>query len=167
MKQDKRYCQELFYDVVNETCKASRILESKQYIQHGNTSVLEHSISVAYVSYRFALIFRIKINGREMIRGALLHDYFLYDWHEKDSAHRLHGFRHPYFALENANRDFELSDIEKDIIKRHMFPLVPIPPRYLESMIVCFADKLCTVFEVFHVGLSEGNKVYEEHSNGI
>lgn len=159
-KQNKDYIKNLFDDVFNETCKDSRILESRRYIQHGNTSVLEHSISVAYVSYRFALLFRIKINDRELIRGALLHDYFLYDWHEKDPAHRLHGFTHPYRALENANRDLKLSDIEKDIIKRHMFPLVPIPPKYPESIIVCFADKLCTVFEVFHVDLTAVNSVY-------
>lgn len=144
------YDKSLFYAVLSETCRNSKILESKQYIQHGKTSVLRHSVSVAYVSYRLALLFEIPVNEREMIRGALLHDYFLYDWHIKDSQHRLHGFTHPYTALKNASRELMLTDIEKDIIIKHMFPLTPFPPRYMESMLVCIADKICAVFEFFY-----------------
>lgn len=94
----------------------------------------------------FLLIF-IKINEKSLIRGALLHDYFLYDWHK--SEHRLHGFFHAKRALKNAESDFKLNDIEKNIIKRHMFPLNICPPKYRESWIVCLADKLCAVEEFF------------------
>ena len=38
--------------------------------------------------------FSIKINEKSLIRGALLHDYFLYDWHKSDQGHRLHAFFH-------------------------------------------------------------------------
>ena len=82
-----------------------------------------------------------------MIRGALLHDYFLYDWHEKSDDHRLHGFTHPARALKNAEEIFDLSVVEKDIIKRHMFPLTPVPPAYRESYLVCLADKICSSYE--------------------
>lgn len=86
---------------------------------------------------------------RDLIRGALLHDYFLYDWHIPDPTHRLHGFRHPGRALENAQRDFVLSDIERDIIRKHMFPLTPALPRYRESLLVSAVDKACSVYECF------------------
>ena len=89
------------------------------------------------------------------MRGALLHDYFLYDWHQKDSSHRLHGFRHPKTALGNAQRDYHLNWKEKNIIARHMFPLIPVPPQCREAWIVCLADKWCalgeTVEPMFHV----------------
>lgn len=85
-----------------------------------------------------------------MIRGALLHDYFLYDWHEKSDDHRLHGFTHPARALKNAEEIFDLSVVEKDIIKRHMFPLTPVPPAYRESYLVCLADKICSSYETLH-----------------
>ena len=76
-----------------------------------------------------------------MIRGALLHDYFLYDWHEKGENHRLHGFYHPKRALLNARKHFDLNGIEEDIIIKHMFPLTFPAPKYKESVIVCIVDK--------------------------
>ena len=84
---------------------------------------------------------------RALIRGALLHDYFLYDWHEADKSHRFHGFIHAGRALLNAEKDFELSDIERNMIKSHMFPLNPVLPRYRESVILCVADKICAARE--------------------
>ena len=95
----------------------------------------------------------LKVHLEELIRGALLHDYFLYDWHEKDAGHSLHGFTHPGKALINACEDFNLTDIEKDVIRKHMFPLTLIPPRYRETVIVCMADKICSVYETFHMTL--------------
>ncbi|WP_312649571.1 HD domain-containing protein [Aminipila sp.] len=124
--------------------------ELKEYVQHGNTSVYEHSVRVAYCSLRTAELLGIISHKEELIRGALLHDYFLYDWHEKDKSHRLHGFKHPYEALKNAESDFELSTRERNIIVRHMFPLVPIPPNCMEGWIVCLVDKYCSFIETFN-----------------
>jgi Predicted HD superfamily hydrolase len=143
----------LFYEVLIEICMSSRITESEKYIQHGNTSVFMHSVAVAYYSHRIALAFKLPIDEKKLIRGALLHDYFLYDWHKKDIKHSLHGFRHPYIAWENANRDMTLSNIEKDIIVKHMFPITCMPPRYWESIIVCVIDKVCSIFEIFYLNL--------------
>jgi len=126
---------------------------SKKSIQHGNTTVYKHSLNVAVKSLEWAEKLHINENKKELIRGALLHDYFLYDWHNKDKGlHDLHGFRHPYFAAKNAKRHFkDLSDREENIIKRHMFPLVPIPPKTKEGWIVCFADKVCSFEETFGI----------------
>jgi uncharacterized protein len=33
-----------------------------------------------------------------------------------------------------------LNDIEEDIIRKHMWPLTLVPPKYKESFIVSFAD---------------------------
>ena len=35
------------------------------------------------------------------------------------------------------------------MIRAHMFPLVPVVPRYRESLVLCVADKLCAVRETF------------------
>ena len=142
--------EELFLTQIRIINDTSRFPESRQYIQHGITSVYQHSISVAYVSCLLAEHLKLKIDWLSMIRGALLHDYFLYDWHEKDAGHRLHGFHHPARALKNAREDFTLNDTETFIILRHMFPLTPIPPASIEGWIVCFADKICSSFETFH-----------------
>lgn len=140
---------ERFYKVYVEVCEQSRFKESKQYIQHGDTSVYEHSINVAYSAMCMAIQLGRTGHLEELIRGALLHDYFLYDWHEKNSGHGLHGFYHPGKALKNAEEHFHLSKREKVIIKRHMFPLTPVPPDSCEAYLVCMADKICSVQETF------------------
>ena len=115
------------------------------YIQHGNVTCLEHSIRVSYKSYKICKF--LKLDYKSAARGGLLHDYFLYDWHQ--SPYRLHGFTHPGRALANADRDFTLNKAERDIIKKHMWPMTIIPPRHIESFIVCLVDKYCSTIEVF------------------
>ena len=135
--------------VLEEVCKTSRILESHCYIQHGTTSVFRHSVSVAYLSYYLAQKMHAPVDTHSLIRGALLHDYFLYDWHEKRKGHHFHGFTHPGTALRNAEKEYELGDIERNIIARHMFPLTVVPPMCREAWLVCLADKYCAVKETF------------------
>ena len=84
----------------------------------------------------------------------MLHDYFLYDWHDKyhrDVKH-LHGFYHPGIALKNALKEYKLTEREKDIIKKHMWPLTVVPPQCREAWIVTAADKYCSLLETmkFH-----------------
>ena len=120
---------------------------AKENMQHGSVSVFEHSVCVALVCLWLVHRLHLKVNQRALVRGALLHDYFLYDWHTPDPAHRLHGFRHAGTALRNADRDFELNDTERDMIKKHMFPLNPAPPRFKETAVLCLADKYCALRE--------------------
>lgn len=129
----------------------SRFYQTAFFLQHGGISVHQHCVSVAYLSCWIAWRLHLKVEYSSLIRGALLHDYFLYDWHDERGGHRLHGFRHPRRALWNAREDFELTPVEANIILRHMFPLTPVPPCYLEGWIVCAADKLCTLWEILHL----------------
>ena len=124
-----------------------RLAATVEYRQHGDTSCLLHSLAVALICVRLARLLRVQVCMAALLRGALLHDYFLYDWHEKDESHRLHGFHHPRTALINASRDYALSEVERDIIAKHMFPLTPYPPRYRESLLVCLVDKGCSLYE--------------------
>lgn len=117
------------------------------HMQHGRVSVYRHSLAVALMCLKLARGLRMRVNERALVRGALLHDYFLYDWHEKDPSHKWHGFTHPATALRNASRDFDLGKTERDMIAHHMFPLVPSPPRCRESVLLCVADKLCAIQE--------------------
>ncbi len=130
---------------------SANMQSEKLYMQHGQISVFEHSVLVACVCLMIVGYLRIRVDLRALVRGALLHDYFLYDWHVPDKSHRLHGFHHAQTALDNASRDFALGDIEKDMIRTHMFPLNLRPPRYRESAIICIADKICATGEMFSV----------------
>lgn len=120
-----------------------------EFIQHGNVSVRSHSLNVAKYSLLFSKKLPAECNERELIRGALLHDYFLYDWHKKEGRNYkgLHGFYHPSVALENAAKEYPLTDREKDIIKKHMWPLTVVPPMCREAWIVTAADKYCSFME--------------------
>lgn len=132
---------------LRECEKDGRFGLSKAFLQHGTCSVYKHSVSVAIASLEIARRFKLKVDYDSLVRGALLHDYFLYDWHDLKGFPCAHGFLHPYRALKNAQEDFELNACEKDIIAHHMFPLVPFPPATKEGWIVCLADKICAAQE--------------------
>lgn len=141
-----------FVKLAYRTAKGSKLASEDEFTQHGDTSCLLHSVAVAYYSYKLALkLGRDRFNIPELVRGALLHDYFLYDWHvQAFHENGLHGFSHPYTAFQNANRDFMLTKLERDIIRKHMFPLtLDQVPMYRESVIVSLIDKWCSSYEVF------------------
>ncbi|MBQ7168002.1 MAG: HDIG domain-containing protein [Treponema sp.] len=134
-----------------------RISLEKNFMQHGRCSVYRHSVAVARTSLAMAERLGIRVDAESLVRGALLHDYFLYDWHTGyPGPPCTHGFTHPFIALRKACEDFALTRRERDIIARHMFPLVPIPPATREGWLVCLADKLCALRETFS-GRGGGN----------
>lgn len=121
-----------------------------KFVQHGHTTCLEHSLAVTYYSYILSKYFNLNVDYESLIRGALLHDFFLYDWHIKGSHKGLHGFRHPITALSNAKQYFNLTPIECDIISHHMWPLTLSIPRSKEACIVMLMDKWCSLRETFN-----------------
>ncbi len=139
----------LYYSCVKDIFENKAFQSMNQFIQHGSTTTRAHCIQVSYLAYRLAL--RFNLNFREAARGGLLHDLFLYDWHTyaKETGNHFHGFTHPRAALKNAEKEFQLTDREKNIILRHMWPLTPIPPKYAEGFLVVYADKYCGTAEVF------------------
>ncbi len=158
MRIRRQYFEEQISKEVGRLESESRFSMTRDFIQHGDVSVFTHCICVAYLSCSIMRFFNIKANLAALIMGALLHDYFLYDWHDGELCRKIHGFTHPYKACANAKEDFELSSVEENIIKRHMFPLVPVPPRYKESWIVCLADKICACEETI-IGHCKGRKM--------
>jgi uncharacterized protein len=142
---------QFFQNCASELLKCDDVQLMDHFIQHANISTLEHSISVAYYSYLVCRKFNLSVDYRNMIRGALLHDFFLYDWHLKSDRKGLHGFTHPKAALENAEKRFPLSDMERDIIVKHMWPLTLTPPKYKEALIVSLSDKFCSLIETLRI----------------
>ena len=115
----------------------------QNYTHHGTTTCYHHTVEVAQLAYTLAKL--LKLDYVAATRGALLHDFFMYNW--RTGGPRLHGFRHPRIAVNNASKHFALSPKEKDSILRHMWPLTPIPPRYPESWIVMVADKIVSTMD--------------------
>lgn len=120
------------------------------YTHHRPFTTLEHSIRVAQIAYNWSIRLEntIQLDKNALIRGALLHDFFLYDWHHlRPDGARWHGFRHPRIACENAERCFDLNEKEKDIILSHMWPLTIRMPKSREAFLVMIADKMASIQE--------------------
>ena len=150
--------QELVSEIAAQLERGGRLGQLRGFMQHGKTTVYAHSLNVAEVSLRLAKRLPFRVDREALVRGALLHDYFLYDWHQPDPNRPNHAFFHPRMAWENASRDYELGATEEDIIRHHMFPVVPLPPRTAEGWIVCVADTLCAVGETVRRGKDRGQK---------
>lgn len=151
----------IFKSYLDEIMQKKKFWKMNRFLQHGNTSCLLHSIAVSYYSYRLCKFLKIRVHEKELIRGALLHDYFLYDWHDKGyvpERKRLHGFWHPGIALRNADKEYQLTDIQRDIIKKHMWPLTIVPPVCRESWVVTSADKYCSLMETLKLHKGHGKR---------
>ncbi|RLC26826.1 MAG: phosphohydrolase [Deltaproteobacteria bacterium] len=121
-----------------------------QYNHHRGKTRLDHVKEVAWLSFLWGK--RLSLDCSAIVRGALLHDLFFYDWLREGP--RLHGFRHHNISLKNARKVTFLSKKEEDIIKKHMWPLTIIPPRYPESFVVSFVDTFCSTRD--YIGSSKG-----------
>lgn len=155
MKLTKKQ-NELFVACAREVLSFPQVRKMGHYIHHGTTTCLEHSIAVAYYSYMLSKQLGLRCPDKSLIRGALLHDFFLYDWRERSSARRLHGMTHPKTALHNAQLFFKLNEVERDIIVKHMWPLTIKLPRYNVALLVSIIDKYCATAETLYglAGLS-------------
>lgn len=137
-----------FHECIRELLEHREVNKMKKFIQHGSTDTFTHSYNVAYYSYWLGLRLGMKSDLFSIARGAMLHDFYLYDWHVPDESHRLHGFFHPAASLKNAQEHFDICHIQKEIIETHMWPLtIRKIPKKRESVIVCIVDKLCSVME--------------------
>ncbi len=138
-----------FFNTLDGIIDHESVQSMHNYIQHGKITCLSHSLYVAYSSFRACEI--LGFDARSAARGAMLHDFFLYDWHVPGNSEGLHGFSHPRVAHQNAKKHFEINAIEEEIILKHMFPLTLSPPRKREAIIVTLVDKWCTVRETLHL----------------
>ncbi len=142
-----------FYALVKDILDHEDI-QKLDYINHHGKSILDHCLKVSYHSWKWGSKFHW--DTRSLARGGLLHDFFMYDWSNSPpypdrkayQIFKMHGFTHPLAALNNASERFELNRIERDIIRRHMFPLTLIPPRYKESWLVMVVDKIVSLSEI-------------------
>ena len=141
---------------IREMCRLGRdVLENRDmqalrtFPQHGTVSRYEHCLAVCYIALRLADKWRVRVDRRSMVRGALLHDFFMYNWNDPASMRPLHGFTHAREALCNAQKQFELNEIERDVIKSTCSRSTSLP-RYRETALVSAADKISAVLELVH-----------------
>ena len=141
-----------FYSLIADILSNEVVMSSNSIMHHAKTSCYRHMFNVSYYSYKMCKA--LKLDFESAARGAMLHDLYLYTWHKEHGVImellKRHPWIHPKVALENAVQNFDLNDIEKDIIVKHMWPVTLGIPKYAETFIVGIADKFCCVMEVFH-----------------
>lgn len=153
----------------SDILSSSNFRSTKKHIQHGNMTVNNHCMNVAKYSLAISRKLRIRCSERELIRGALLHDYFLYDWHSPEHVpiYKLHGLFHPEKAYRNAAKEYRLTPREADIIKKHMWPLTVVPPMCREAWIVTAADKWCSMLETLHIHKGHGAVIDDREKDAV
>lgn len=138
-----------FREIIQDIIENSSILSLKEHVQHMKGSRFAHCYEVAF--YTYVLTKKLGLDYISATRGAMLHDFYFYDWRNKgvEGQRRFHAYRHPRIALHNATQNFDLNEVEKDIILKHMWPLTFPLPKYSEGYIVTFVDKYCATKEFF------------------
>ena len=151
--KEKTLLETQFIDTARPLLELPEVAKLSQYKHHRGKTRLEHVKEVACLSFLWGK--RLSLNSEAIVRGALLHDLFYYDWlHE---GPRLHGFRHHNIALKNARKITLLTEKEEDIIKKHMWPLTVVPPRYMESLVVSMVDTFCSARDYLSVKKQDKN----------
>ena len=140
-----------FNEILSDILSNETVKQMHNYIQHGEISCYTHCYYVAY--YTYLICKKLKLDYKSAVRGAMLHDLFLYDWHTTSPADinekGVHAWAHPRIALKNASKIFNLNDTEKDIIRNHMWPVTLKFPKTKEAFIVSCMDKYSATAETF------------------
>ena len=136
----KRFCS-----LSREVIHTGRVRQMANYTQHGTTTTLDHTVAVAFRALTLARGLRLHVDEHALVRGGILHDFYLYDWH--GSGWR-HSYRHPLCASRNAQARFGISERTASAIESHMWPIgITRPPRTREAVVLCIADKYCALLE--------------------
>lgn len=138
----------------------------KYFMHHHNLTVWDHSILVSFKAFKIARV--IGADKRVCAIAGLLHDFYTQAWLYSDELaqiedgkylqeigvrkplFKMHGFTHGADAAENYVKFFpELEDDRiTDSIKKHMFPMTIVPPKYIEGYILTSVDKLNSLKEL-------------------
>lgn len=85
-----------FLEVVRDILEDREFKKLNCFRQHLKTTRFMHSLNVSYISWCLARRFRC--DARAAARAGLLHDFFLYDFRDKQPTRELQAFYHPMVA---------------------------------------------------------------------
>ena len=143
--EDDRFFRQCLTEMIDHPA----IQKLKQIPQHKGGTTFAHCVNVANRAYQLAKIWHWDIDIRALVRGAMLHDYYLYDTKTMPYSDYRHSILHPKLAVANAGEHFTLNDKEHNIIYSHMWPIPGTPlPRSREAWLICIVDKDCAQREM-------------------
>ncbi|MCR5207301.1 MAG: HD domain-containing protein [Eubacterium sp.] len=140
---------------------SNELVESmKTFHHHKEITTHFHSVYVSYTVFKATQ--RLKLaDAREITRAALLHDFYLYEWYT-EKHEEYHMTYHPKESVKNIEKTFgKLSDMQRNMILSHMFPMGVERPRCVGAWLLTLADKHCASEDYTHAS-SKFIPVYDE-----
>jgi len=155
-----------WYEIVEKVLLNDEFQRRKMFMHHHEMTVWDHSILVSFNSFLVGRYFNADLKVCAL--AGLLHDFYSQAWIStpeleefengryvqlmkiKKPLFKRHGFTHAKDASINYVKYFPELENKKitNSIKRHMFPLNIIPPRYKEGVIITAIDKWNSVHEL-------------------
>lgn len=137
-----------YFETVKDILMHPAVQKMREYNHHYSTSCYRHCLHVSYIN--FLICQKLHLNARAAARAGLLHDLFLYDWHchAKETGNYFHGLTHPRYAMHMAEKYFDLTKKEKEIILHHMWPITVSLPTSAEGFLTTITDKISGLFEM-------------------
>ena len=145
-----------FIEIKNSITNNQKYQSLKEDYHHG-LNRYTHLMHVAKLTYYVTKF--LKLDYISATRGAMLHDYFNEEayldkeWLDKPRIH-------PFLALNNAKKIFDLNILEENIIISHMYPIGKIKPNYIESWVVTLADKGVATYEYINYKFKDKLALY-------
>lgn len=151
-----------WYSIVNPILLNPEF-QRRKYFKHHDCSVWLHSIDVSFKSFLVAKFYHLDTITSSI--AGLLHDFYPYAWQYSKELESInpnylkryykrhksykewHGLCHAKEAADNALKYFPelVTPQVYNAIKCHMFPLNPIPPKYIEGWIITSMDKKSSI----------------------
>ena len=126
------------------------ILKMKEIPVHRGSNCYLHTFKVTKKVMKKAVKSRKNLDLENLLLACIFHDYYLYSWREDKTKLKHHGKDHPFVAIENAKRDFNIPDRATEMIKTHMWPFKFLnPPKGKEARILCNVDTWVALVECF------------------
>ncbi len=149
-KREKEEFEQLIKDI--ETNDNFKELD---YEYHHGISRYGHSYRVAKGVYQ--LTKKLNFNYKEATRAAFMHDFY-FDYQLEENTPMKNLIVHQNAAILNASKYYELSDMQKNMIASHMFPLSKVLPKYKESICLTLVDKGVALYEQhrYKIGMKLG-----------
>ena len=143
--EQKEKLENIYQSFLND----EKILKMKEFSMHRGSNCYEHTFKVVKRAIRHVgRSTKKNINPEVVLIGAILHDYYLYDWRVDRSKLKGHAKNHVQIALENASKDFNISPEIKEVIGTHMWPInIRNYPKSREAKIVSISDKMVALCE--------------------
>ncbi len=147
MHLTKRELEE-FEKIIKDYKQHHAVQLMKKFVQHGSISTYEHCEDVAKHCFWLNRRLHLGANEEDLVIAALLHDFFLYDWHFSTAESHGHATGHAEKARKNAVKYFNVNPKVQKLISGHMWPVnITKVPSDREAAILVIMDKYCSLLE--------------------